>query len=64
VKHGFVDMTLFQNFPPEIYLQYASLKLMPQFETLPSLGLNSETNANAEDLNANAEGLNANAEDT
>jgi len=32
VKHGFVDMTLFQNFPPEIYLRYASLKLMPQFE--------------------------------
>ena len=29
-----------------------------------SLGRNSETNANAEDLNANAEGLNANAEDT
>ena len=33
-------------------------------KTLPSLGRNSETNANAEDLNANAEGLNANAEDT
>ena len=29
-------MTLFQNFPPEIYLRYASLKLMPQFEN-PSI---------------------------
>ena len=46
-----------------INIRYASLKLMPRFEN-PSLGRNSETNANAEDLNANAEGLNANAEDT
>ena len=37
---------------------------MSDSKTLPSLGRNSETNANAEDLNANAEGLNANAEDT
>jgi len=33
-------------------------------KTLLSLGRNSETNANAEDLNANEEGLNANTEDT
>jgi len=44
-------------------VRYASLKLMPRFEN-PSLGRNSGTDANTEDLNANAEGLNANVEDT
>jgi len=44
-----------------IHVQYTSLKLVPRFEN-PSLGWNSETNANAEDLNANAEGLNTNTE--